>query len=401
MGKLTELLGRLEPPQRIILSGPYGTEVAERMAKDMADRPQMATGVLVNPFIGHGCSALFTNEGREYLRNIAHDYLTSVPSEQVLILVTPTFRIQKQILETATFIKGVDPTLPRIGLELCLDAIELCLDTMHSSGRSRDNTLLAMSIGPPIDCYRGEDTPPDIYNKTLPQTFAAIRFGHELDYIMFETVPSLNAAIGAARAFKKAHDELDVPERLDRRQRVGTLEYMRRILPFEAKVQRSYATDLCPSYDPTTQRFAAIEPEKDYVISFCLEKDCTIQVGNERHHTMPLNVAISKLYATIKREKLYAPAGLKINCNSPKVEEEALSSLSPQNLRRLIGIHPNASSERDPRKYGQMTRAQAIEIKDYAAAVKELAERFNLRIVGGCCGTNERTMKALYRALSR
>ena len=185
MDKLCDLLGSEEI---IFISGPFGTEVAERVARDIVERPQKASSVPNNKYIGQGCSALLTPEGHVYLSELASDYLNSVPKDQALVIVTPSFRLAKQTLEAAASVRGVDPQLPAMGLELCLDSVNIIQQAVKSSARLRDNTLVAMSIGPPFDCYKGEDTPLDVDNKYLPQTFAAIRFGHSLDYLMFEIV---------------------------------------------------------------------------------------------------------------------------------------------------------------------------------------------------------------------
>ncbi|MBI1936427.1 homocysteine S-methyltransferase family protein [Candidatus Woesearchaeota archaeon] len=388
MGRLEEFL---KTRKRIILSGPYGTRVAERVARDKVKRPQKATNVSENKFIGAACSALLTEEGQEYLREIASDYLNSVPKEHPLILVTPSFRLAKQTLESAASVSGADPNLPRRGLELCIDSLRICQEAINSSGRSRENTLLAMSIGPPFDCYRGKDTFPDIDNKYLPQTFAAIRFGRGLDYLMFETVPSLLAAHGVAIAFNKAHQELNIPERLGSFQRMGTIHYLGNVLPIIGKFLGEDAlTKLCPSYNPKTDTFAAVEPEKDYVISLCLDKNGCI------YPNMSLDLAIRDIYAKSRGNK--QPVGIGINCNSLEVTEAALSRLSAKSLGKVIGIHPNASSENDPENYERMTKQQAIPTDEFVEAVTRLADRYGLHIIGGCCGTNEITMRGLAQA---
>lgn len=385
MVKLSDLI-RETGRGPIIISGPYGTEIAERMAEDTASNPQKASGVPNNKYMGAGCSALLTPEGQEYVREVALDYLSSLPKDQASILVTDSFRLEKQILEAAATIRGFDPQLPSMGLELCLDSIDLAREAIERSGRSRDNTVIAMSIGPPFDCYKGEATPSDINSKYLPQTFAAVRFGSELDYLMFETVPSLRAAIGAAEAFKQAHAALGIDESKSNFARMGTITYMGAFL--RNAIRFGSVARLVPSYDPTTNTFREIQPEKEYVISLCLEADGTLNgVG--------LNNAITTLYSMIEQENLYTPIGLGINCNSPAVTRRALQSLSPENRKRIIGIYPNASSEANPRNYASMTHLQAIPRGDFARQVGNLVTDYNLKIVGGCCGTDSETMSAL------
>ncbi|MBI2142320.1 homocysteine S-methyltransferase family protein, partial [Candidatus Woesearchaeota archaeon] len=388
MVKLSDLI---EGGQTIIISGPYGTEIAERVGRDTTERPQKASGVPTNKYIGAGCSALLTPEGHAYVHDVALDYLRSVPKSQPLVLVTDSFRLAKQTLEAAATVRGVNPNLPSMGLELCLDSVELATEAVEKSGRSRQNTAIAMSIGTPFDCYKGEDTPADIDNKYLPQTFAAVRFGHEVDfaavrfghevdYLMFETVPSLAAAVGAAKAFKQAHEGLNIPDSKANFTKMGTITYLGDLLEKAIRFGDGAVQKLAPSYDPSTQTFSSIKPEKEYVISLCLEADSSL---NGRK----LNEAIDDLYRLIEKEGLYEPVGLGINCNSPEVTRNALSSLSPINKTRVIAVHANASSENNPRRYAEMTRQQAIPTLDFAGQVATLVTEYGLKIVGGCCGT--------------
>lgn len=390
MGRLAQFL---HGERLIFLSGPYGTQVAERVARDKVERPQKASNIPDNKHLGAACSALLTEEGQVYLGEIASDYLESIPIERPMVLVTPSFRLAKQALEAAASVRGVNPNLPRMGLELCLDSINLCLE--RPKVRPNTNTLLAMSIGPPFDCYRGEDTPPDVANKYLPQVFAAVRFGTKLDYLMFETVPSFGAAYGAVQAFNEAHQELNIPRSLDNFQRIGTIQYMGDVLAVVTRsINKSIVNMICLGYDPATRTFSPIKTNLDYVVSLCLEQDVTL-------NGMPLDSAIQEIFAKSEAEGQIQPVGICINCNSPDVTEEALTSLSRENLRRIVGIHPNASFERNPRNYADMTKNQAIPVEDYVRRVKEMVKTFSLKIVGGCCGTNEVTMRELNAALAR
>ena len=363
------------------------------MAKDIEENPQLSANVSRNKYLTADTSALLTDEGKEYLRRIAIDYLASVQPEQPVILVTPSFRLAKQALHVASGVRGFDPNLPRMGLELCLDSINLCKDALNLSERKSDSTLLAMSLGPPFDCYKGEDTPDDVDGKYLPQTFAALRFGNGLDYLMFETVPSLRAAIGAARSFKKAHEEFNIDDHLESLQKVETIEYMGNILSV-LQVARISAGGISPSYDAQNKAFLPIDRTKDFVIYFCLEEDGTLN-GKE------LNSAINELYKNIAHEGIYEPAGFGINCNSPEVTHQALLRLSDDNLSRLIGIHPNASSERNPRNYREMRVQHTIPQEHYIKLISDMANEFQLKIVGGCCGTNHHTMTGLASAIGQ
>ncbi|MBI2548140.1 homocysteine S-methyltransferase family protein [Candidatus Woesearchaeota archaeon] len=409
MPRLSDLINT---GQRLSIIGPYGTQVAERVARDVVESPQMAAGVPNLESLGAGCSALLTEKGQAYLQQIALDYVASVPNDHPLVVVTPSFRLAKQVLEAAASVRGVDPNLPALGLEFCLDSITIAQGAITHAQRSRENTLLAMSVGPPFECYEAERTPPDIDNKYLPQVFAAIRFGHPLDYLMFETVPSLHAAIGAAVAFTRAHKVLHISDSKDRLTTSGTRKYMESLLNKVRYMGSEAFGRLVPSYDPTTSTFQAIEPQKEYVISLCLDEQGRLYCDQHNlYGPQRLELALNALRHFIASRGLYPPVGISINCNSPEVTERALEQLQrdggstfgglaspdrPRNSDWIIGIHPNASSENDPRKYESMTTQQAIPVEDFASRVTGLVNRFDLKIIGGCCGTDHHTMKRLY-----
>lgn len=386
MGRLSSLMAE---GKKLSITGPYTTQVAERVARDIVERPQMAAGVPHYKYLGAGCSALLTPEGQAYIRQIACDYITSVPYDHPLVVVTPSFRLAKQVLEAAASVRGVDPHLPALGLELCLDSVSIVNHAIIASGRSRENTVIAMSVGPPFDCYRGEDTPDDIEGKYFPQVFAAVRFCHDVDYMLFETVPSFRAAVGAARTFTSAHKEFDLEKSKGSFRRTGTIQYLGSLLSASGYFGIDAAQRLAPSYEPPVHRFREIPPKKEYVLSFCLEEDGTL-------NHMRFDDAITELYGAIEREELMPPVGIGINCNSPALTEKILRSLSAQNRQRVIGIHPNASSENNPRAYANMTSQYAIPVEQFTASVAAMVKEFGLTIFGGCCGTDHHTMQRLY-----
>src|SRR3989338_884287 len=390
MGRLEELL---KSGQMVVLSGPYGTEVTRRLAEDISRNQQKLADVPFNRLLGPDGSALLTDEGKVYLHSIANDYANSAPPEQPLIMMTPSFRLSHKFLYAASTSRVFDSSLPTRGLQLCQDATEICLDAIKSAGRDYKTTLVAISIWPPFECYAGEKTPRDVDALYLPQVLAIVRFGSMVDYLLFETVPSLRAAKGVARAFKQSHEEIDTNGNTENLHRIETIAYLGDILSDISRNRRRF-DDVPHNYNPKKKAFLPIIPAKDYVISFCLEEDATL-------NGVELNKAINELYQSIEKEKLYKPLGLGINCNSVEVTLEALSSLSPENVQRLVSIHPNASPERNPRKYGLMTENRAIPLGLYVSAVDDMVKRFDLRIYGGCCATDHKTMKGLIESIGK
>jgi len=47
-----------------------------------------------------------------------------------------------------------------------------------------------------------------------------------------------------------------------------------------------------------------------------------------------------------------------------------------------------------------MTHQQAIPVEKFVEAVARMTAQYNLKIIGGCCGTNPETMKELGKILA-
>jgi homocysteine S-methyltransferase len=107
----------------------------------------------------------------------------------------------------------------------------------------------------------------------------------------------------------------------------------------------------------------------------------------------PLDVAIARLDA----ETHPRPLGYMCNCIHPTVFAAALAHVQcrdPALAARVIGIQANTSAlppeELDSR--GELDDAPPDEL---AASLFEVQQQFHLRVVGGCCGTDARHIRAL------
>jgi homocysteine S-methyltransferase len=96
-----------------------------------------------------------------------------------------------------------------------------------------------------------------------------------------------------------------------------------------------------------------------------------------------------------------APAGYLATCTHPDTLGEALSGngVGPRTRGRLLGIQGNGS-RLSPEELDGREAVDSTEPTDFAGAMLDLRRRFGLRIFGGCCGTDERHIDALARALS-
>ena len=152
----------IESGKIAIMSGPWGTQVvlktAQRSLANVMRRPDVA----INPWLGADTGALYSDEGQELLGEIGTEYAGVLSLEQLMIMTSPTFRLQKQILEAATDAAYWNQQAPSMGLALNTVAFRIVRKVIENSDRTRTNTLTTVNVGPPMDCYTGEDTYEDI-----------------------------------------------------------------------------------------------------------------------------------------------------------------------------------------------------------------------------------------------
>ena len=96
------------------------------------------------------------------------------------------------------------------------------------------------------------------------------------------------------------------------------------------------------------------------------------------------------------------PCGYMVNCVHPNTLVSGLDSLlsGPGRLRdRLIGIQAN-TSEKPPHELDGAASLQSIAPEPFADAMADLHHRYQMRILGGCCGTDQRHIEAVARRIS-
>lgn len=105
---------------------------------------------------------------------------------------------------------------------------------------------------------------------------------------------------------------------------------------------------------------------------------------------------IRELMASIDADVSPAPAGYFVNCVHPAVLETALGVQRPE---RLIGFQANTSRKAP----GELEGLAELETEDpeiFAGRMAALRDRFGLRVLGGCCGTDGRHIRALAARLA-
>lgn len=109
---------------------------------------------------------------------------------------------------------------------------------------------------------------------------------------------------------------------------------------------------------------------------------------------------LARAFDTIDSERSHPPLGYSINCVHPAVVLRGLSEVDAATARRLIGFRGN-TADKPP---SELDGAQKLISEDpavFAAAVARVHERFGLRIVGGCCGTDTAHLEYVARACTQ
>jgi len=124
------------------------------------------------------------------------------------------------------------------------------------------------------------------------------------------------------------------------------------------------------------------------VVSFCINRHGEVLDGT------PLDEAIDLLDAKLGGELL----GYKVNCSHPSFV--AAESMNPRALSRLIGINANASSK-DHSELEQMEGTAEDSLEDWVDAMVRLNLDHGVKVLGGCCGTDDRYLRAICEEVLR
>jgi S-methylmethionine-dependent homocysteine/selenocysteine methylase len=122
--------------------------------------------------------------------------------------------------------------------------------------------------------------------------------------------------------------------------------------------------------------------DKPYVISFVIDKAATVLDGT------PLAEAVN----IIDQEAAQPPSGYMVNCVYPtfiRAEQQ-----QPSLFTRLIGIQANASSK-DHAELDGAAELQQDPLSDWTTEMVRLNREFGLKILGGCCGTDDTYLRSL------
>ena len=118
-----------------------------------------------------------------------------------------------------------------------------------------------------------------------------------------------------------------------------------------------------------------------YIISFIIRKEGTLLDG------MPLDKAITLIDSQTNPK----PAAYLVNCVHPTVLHNALKSesLNLQLIKeRLPGIQAN-TSRKTPEELDGLNTLDSEDAEVFAEEMMKLHTGYGLKILGGCCGTDD------------
>ncbi len=124
------------------------------------------------------------------------------------------------------------------------------------------------------------------------------------------------------------------------------------------------------------------------VVSFCINRQGQVLDGT------PLGAAIDRLDTELDGALL----GYFVNCSHPSFVHA--ESMSPRPLSRLIGICANASS-RDHCELEQLEETVEDNLAEWTDAMVQLNQAYGVQVLGGCCGTDDRYLRAICERVCR
>lgn len=129
-----------------------------------------------------------------------------------------------------------------------------------------------------------------------------------------------------------------------------------------------------------------------YTLGFVLRPTGTLLDGR------PLREAVARIDDAVNP----SPIGYMVNCVHPEVYAEAIEREIAKGLPvdRLLGLQAN-TSKRSPEELDGAAELDATDPEPFADAMVAVGRRFGLRILGGCCGTDDAHIRALAARLQR
>ncbi|MBI5476799.1 MAG: homocysteine S-methyltransferase family protein [Ignavibacteriales bacterium] len=128
-----------------------------------------------------------------------------------------------------------------------------------------------------------------------------------------------------------------------------------------------------------------------YIISFVVYAEGTLLDGT------PLKSAIEQ----IDKQVTPKPFGYFINCVHPTVFEQAINNSKNSSAfvrGRILGLQANTSSKR-PEELDGSVELISEEPEQFASSMVLLNKKYGIKILGGCCGTNDKHIESIMEIL--
>ncbi|MBD0777619.1 homocysteine S-methyltransferase family protein [Maribacter sp. ANRC-HE7] len=259
---------------------------------------------------------IYDTEGSKALSSIFKAYIDIAQKKDLpFVMCTPTWRANKANVHKS----GIRESVNR-------DAVAFMKKLRDTAGDFSEKILIGGTVGPKNDCY----TPSVGLSAKEAEEFHAWQLLElqkgGVDFIIAETIPNIQEALGLARAAAKL--------------------------------------------------------EIDYIISFVISRNGKILDGTDLGDAMELiDKHVNKL-----------PLGYAINCAHPTF---LCADKQPKQIfERLIAFLGNASSL-DHCDLENSDALQVDNVTDWGDGMLRLNREFGIKILGGCCGTDQRHLEYL------
>lgn len=124
-----------------------------------------------------------------------------------------------------------------------------------------------------------------------------------------------------------------------------------------------------------------------YIISFVVRPEGTLLDG------IKLVDAINTIDDKVKNPPLFYMC----NCVHPSVFEKTLEN-NPDVTNRLIGLQANTSAK-SPEELESLSYLDTTDPEDFSDMMIKLQKKFKLKVLGGCCGSDNTHMEAIGKKL--
>lgn len=216
------------------------------------------------------------------------------------------------------------------------DAVQFMSDIRQSYGAYADSILIAGMMACRGDAYKAEEALSEDEAYQFHRIQAKQLAESEIDFIRVATLPAASEAIGLARVLA--------------------------------------------------------ECKKPYTLSFVVRPNGNLLDGT------PLWQLIEKIDSEISPR----PLSYTINCVHPSVMATAMESIGTRSIsamERINGFQANTSAK-SPEELDGAAELDSAEPEDLAQQIFELQQKYHLKVVGGCCGTDNRHIEALAKKLA-